>query len=270
MKGHNWGLCRKCGKDHGLHPRLGKPRSEESKKKMSESMKGIPTWNKGLTKETDERVMNYSQHRLGHTTSEETKKKISSSRTGQRHKESTKEKISKSLLGNTRTKGKRIHKREWLLELSERMKGNTFAKGNVAWNKGLPTVGVGRGIGGKRPDLNNQYFRSAWEANVARILNLQKREWSFETTVIFDKEGRRYALDFTLPKENICIEVFGYLDERHKRLIDEAKRQKINLVCIDPKEYRELTLEYKDKILFWETEKCNIRQLFEEENRDVA
>lgn len=30
FKGHNWGLCRKCGKDHGQNPALGKKRPNVS------------------------------------------------------------------------------------------------------------------------------------------------------------------------------------------------------------------------------------------------
>jgi len=39
--------------------KLRRPRSQESKKRMSESRRGKVPWNKGLTKETDERVKKY-------------------------------------------------------------------------------------------------------------------------------------------------------------------------------------------------------------------
>ena len=35
FRGHNWGLCRKCGKDHGQNPMKGKHLSEETKREMS-------------------------------------------------------------------------------------------------------------------------------------------------------------------------------------------------------------------------------------------
>lgn len=87
MKGHNLGLCRTCGKIHISHNKgltlekehgekkaneirrklseshkgiptwnKGKHLSEETKKKLSESLKGRKAWNKGLTEETDIRV----------------------------------------------------------------------------------------------------------------------------------------------------------------------------------------------------------------------
>jgi len=50
MKGHNWGICRTCGKKH-THPRgmLGKTASEETKKKQSDALKGSKSPMYGLT-----------------------------------------------------------------------------------------------------------------------------------------------------------------------------------------------------------------------------
>ena len=55
---------------------LGKHHSEETKKKISNSRLGIPSWNKGLTKETDERVKKCADKITGRKFSEETNKKI--------------------------------------------------------------------------------------------------------------------------------------------------------------------------------------------------
>jgi hypothetical protein len=48
-------------------PRAGldKKYTEERCKNISESLKGKVPWNKGLTKETDERVKNYIETRCG-------------------------------------------------------------------------------------------------------------------------------------------------------------------------------------------------------------
>jgi hypothetical protein len=51
--------------------------SEESKKKMSASMKGRRSWKKGLTKETDPSIMEISKKLTGIKRSEETKLKVS-------------------------------------------------------------------------------------------------------------------------------------------------------------------------------------------------
>lgn len=42
----------------------GKKHSEEAKQKMREAHKGRIPWNKGLSKETDERVLKHSQNRI--------------------------------------------------------------------------------------------------------------------------------------------------------------------------------------------------------------
>jgi len=57
-KGENNPMYGKHGKDN---PNYGKPRSEETRRKWSESRKGNVPWNKGLTKETDYRVKKYSE-----------------------------------------------------------------------------------------------------------------------------------------------------------------------------------------------------------------
>ena len=48
----------------------------------------------------------------------------------------------------------------------------------------------GRGLGGKRPDLNNQYFRSMWEANFARVLKYKNIEYKYEEKIpIYDEHN---------------------------------------------------------------------------------
>ena len=44
----------------------GRVKTDEEKRKQSIAMRGKPSWNKGLTKETDERIQAYSQKLLGH------------------------------------------------------------------------------------------------------------------------------------------------------------------------------------------------------------
>jgi hypothetical protein len=88
VKGHNYGLCRKCGKVH-IHPFNGKPRSrewgdnisktkkgmcvsEEQKEKTSKSLKKLyengerTVWNIGKTKYNNESVKRISDANIGH------------------------------------------------------------------------------------------------------------------------------------------------------------------------------------------------------------
>lgn len=80
---------------------LGKSLSEEHKKKISESRKGIIPWNKGLTKETDERIQKYgekiSKVQKGKKLSEEHKRKLSEVRKGKEFSEEHKKHLSESL-----------------------------------------------------------------------------------------------------------------------------------------------------------------------------
>lgn len=97
-------------KDKTKHPMYGKHHTEESIKKMSLSHKGITTWNKNLTKETDERVKkngeklsNYLKENdnywLGKKLSEEHKRKIGLGNKGKVISKESREKISKSNRG---------------------------------------------------------------------------------------------------------------------------------------------------------------------------
>lgn len=55
-------------------------RSEEGRKKLIQNLKGRVPWNKGLTKDIDDRIAKYSEKQLGRFVSEYTRKKISDSR----------------------------------------------------------------------------------------------------------------------------------------------------------------------------------------------
>ncbi|MDF2534327.1 MAG: hypothetical protein K0R18_484 [Bacillales bacterium] len=79
------------------------------------------------------------------------------------------------------------------------------AKQDFADGKRKVSKGFGRSIGGKRGDLNNQYFRATWEANIARILKLKNIDYKFEETSmpLYDECGNlkfAYNVDFYLPK----------------------------------------------------------------------
>ena len=73
---------------------------------------------------------------------------------------------------------------------------------------------------GKREDLNNQFFRSAWEANVARFYNYTNVKWEYEPKAfIFEgvKNGSvSYTPDFYLPEEDRWVEVKGWMDAKSK------------------------------------------------------
>lgn len=120
--------------------------------------------------------------------------------------------------------------------------------------------------GGKREDLNNQYFRSSWEANYARYLNwLVERgeiaEWKFEPdTFEFTeiKRGNRfYTPDFKITNKDGSIEyheVKGYMSEDSRIKLKRMAKyfSEIKLILIDKESYKVLSRQLRNIIPNWE------------------
>ena len=113
--------------------------------------------------------------------------------------------------------------------------------------------------GGIRQDLN-QYFRSSWEANIARILNQLNIEWKYEYKRFdFSKEKEgvlSYQPDFYLPKYNKWIEVKGWMDEKSKRRLELFRKyyptESSNLILINEEAYLLLNKQYSKIVENWE------------------
>ena len=82
-----------------------------------------------------------------------------------------------------------------------------------------------RSVIGKRADLN-QFFRSNWEANVARWLNFKGKKWAYEPEVFIFKGIKHgtvsYCPDFKAG--TLWVEVKGYLDPKGKTAIRRFKK----------------------------------------------
>ena len=78
--------------------------SEETREKLRISHLGQRAWNKGLTKETDNRLKiqgeNHSLKMIGRLASDETKEKMSNARIGKKHSDETIKKLSDAKIGN--------------------------------------------------------------------------------------------------------------------------------------------------------------------------
>ena len=111
--------------------------------------------------------------------------------------------------------------------------------------------GTGFGRVGIRKDLN-QYFRSSWEANIARLLNYYQIPWQYETQTFVLREIS-YTPDFLI-KDDIYLEVKGkYLknaEEKIKRFREFYPDKKY--ILIDSKLYRQLERVYHRVIPKWE------------------
>lgn len=117
-----------------------------------------------------------------------------------------------------------------------------------------------RSKGGKRKDLNNIYFRSSWEANMARYYNYIGVEWQFEPKTFIFKDITRgsvsYTPDFYLPKEDTWIEVKGWMDGKSKtklkRFAKQYPEEYKKLKLITKKEYNEIKRKVAPFIKEWE------------------
>lgn len=112
-----------------------------------------------------------------------------------------------------------------------------------------------RGRGGYRKDLDNQYFRSTWEANVARIFKLHNIKYEFEKHRFFIKKLNKYYIpDFYLPEFNLYIEVKGYWfdDASDKFKFFQEEYKDIEIRLIDKAKYIDLKEKYEDIIQEWE------------------
>lgn len=107
-----------------------------------------------------------------------------------------------------------------------------------------------RGRGGFREDLGH-YVRSSWEANFARILKIQGKNYEYEPKTFVLASGKTYTPDFFV--ENMFYEVKGYLSEIAKNKIESFMKEypDIKLQIIDATVYDDLRLLYRSKIL-WE------------------
>lgn len=101
---------------------------DKQKKKISKTLKGrqrkTPVWNKGLTKETDERIKQQADKLKERKLTEEQKKKIGKASKGHTLSDEAKQKLSNKLKG-------RVFTKEWKQKISEN------CKGRIPWNKGI-------------------------------------------------------------------------------------------------------------------------------------
>ena len=119
----------------------------------------------------------------------------------------------------------------------------------------------GHARGGKRDDLGGTYFRSSWEANYARILNLLMEQhsvahWEFEPD-IFELDGEKYLPDFKVFEDDGSFayhEVKGYMDKTSKRKLTKMGEEHpdISVILIDAGKYGELEQAYAPIIDSWE------------------
>jgi hypothetical protein len=108
-----------------------------------------------------------------------------------------------------------------------------------------------RGRGGIREDLGF-YVRSTWEANFARILKLQGKDFEYESESFLLSNGTTYTPDFKV--DGIFYEIKGYMTDVARRKLDlfryEYPAEIVQMVG-EP-EYNKLYTTYAN-LINWET-----------------
>lgn len=119
---------------------------------------------------------------------------------------------------------------------------------------------------GRRPDIDNQYFRSAWEANYARFLNLLKAQgtiasWEYEIETFWFEAVRRgvrsYTPDFKITEPSgkvYFVEVKGWMDAKSKTKIKRMAKYHpaVELRVVGQKAYTEIAKKLGGAIAGWE------------------
>ena len=163
----------------------------------------------------------------------------------------------------TRERSARTTKKAWR-ERGEKMVATKIER----YGSGNPTLGenaFSRCKRGRREDLGDHFFRSAWEANYARYLNLliQKEKvirWEYEVqTFVFYGVTRgavSYLPDFKVWNIDGTVsfhEVKGWMDGKSKTKLRRMKQfyPDVKVIVIGEKEYKAIA-EWSELIPNWE------------------
>lgn len=164
------------------------------------------------------------------------------------HTDENHKKVSLALKGKPKSEE---HKKK----LSQTMIDKGIAKGKNNPMYGKHPITTKGFKSGKRIDLNNQYFRSTWEANFARIIQYNNKQYEYEKHVFpvkIDGNDCTYLPDFKI--DNIFYEIKGYWYDDAKIKTEAFMQQypEIKLVIVDSEKYYKLRNKYKKLIDNWE------------------
>jgi hypothetical protein len=134
-------------------------------------------------------------------------------------------------------------------------------------------VGRPRSHQGKRADLGDTYFRSSWEANYARYLNLRLKAgviagWEYEPDTFWFPIRRgtvSYLPDFKVTNPSGKIEyheVKGYMDPKSRTKLRRMAKYypAVTVLVIDKPVYREVKQLYAGQIPEWEEDGVSVKE----------
>lgn len=181
---------------------------------LHKSKVGKPSWNSGLTKETDERIMR--THLL----------------VKQRRKEGL---IKPSMLGRSLSNE---HKEK--LSNARSLAISNGGKG------GFKTVGWYKHT---RVDGEIVTLRGTWEVKVAEWLDKNSVSWTKDILLKYKKVDlkKTYVPDFYIPSLNTVLEIKGFYSDwdKEKMLLLKEQHKKINFVMLFEKEIKDLDSSLK-------------------------
>lgn len=136
-------------------------------------------------------------------------------------------------------------------------------KANIKANKSA----YSRCAGGSRPDLGGRYFRSAWEANYARTLNLLMKagvveKWEYEPEE-FEFHGIKRGARFYTPDFKVWevgkdrpyfVEIKGWMDKKSQTKLRRMKKYHpdVDVRVVGEKEYAAIQRANAPLIPCWE------------------
>lgn len=130
-----------------------------------------------------------------------------------------------------------------------------FKKDRKDWvGENNPNYGnkIGKNNGfkfGIREDIGKYFFRSSWEANVARILNFYNIKWEYEPNRYKINEKETYTPDFYLPEYDLFLEVKGYWRDDAKRKFNSfLEKYDFKIKLVDGNFYYWIINRNKDKV----------------------
>lgn len=128
---------------------------------------------------------------------------------GKKHSEKAKQDMSEGSKSSWK-----LHTKKKIMETKLKARNTMIRNKTILKAENMHT----RGIGGKRKDLDDQYFRSRAEANFARYLKHIGIKYEYEKKHFFFEGLRRgcvsYTPDFYIEKEDRFIEFKGWLDPK--------------------------------------------------------
>lgn len=175
----------------------GKTRNIETKKNISNSLKGKTAWNKGLTKETDIRVNRYSNSNLGKRRTKEQRALIS-----KKTREAMKSiEISKAISESNRKRVYSKKDRDKKSEIARRLwenpeyaaKCHNSKFGNKSYYKGIRFMS----------DIEKKYAQKLDELGI----KYETQPGPFKYLYSKDNKYHNYYPDFYLPKQGIYLEI---------------------------------------------------------------